>query len=271
MEEKFPGYPVWQKMAYYSNEGTHHGVFEYYETPMFEHIFLVNDPPGEISKLQPEVIWRRQHNLRAYEYLRNRLRTANVPVNDSFCLPRELARGLAYHLPTFTEDFKPESMEIVLQRRRGQGACLVPRTQPSQKSAEVKPTAYKLLDVQFVDERPLITDTLKGRISQVDPKRYFFKVELPGVPSIKNVAIKRVRKKVPRHFVQVTAGRLALENEDESKLMLSTFIAYFDKNGETFSMEKSTEEIMKEAKLVDGVLTFWLDKERDDQKDDLGN
>jgi len=51
--------------------------------------------------------------------------------------------------------------------------------------------------------------------------------------------------------------------EDEGKLVESTFIAYFDKNGDTFSMEKSPEEILKEAQLRDGVLTFWLDKETD--------
>jgi len=266
-EEKFPGHPAWEVMTYKSNEGTHQGIFQYFETPLFVHVFLVNDPPGPIATLKPDQLWRRQHNERAFEFLRERLRTATVPVSDSFCLPKEMALGLWRHLSTFTEDFDQETMEITLQHRPGDKVPVLLPSFRREKTGNISsydlPTKhFKLSDVQFIDERPLISDSFKGRVSTTDPKRFRFKIEMPGVLDKDQITLKRVRKRVPRHYVQVTARRPILGGED---IIQSTFIVYFDPHGDTFSMEKSTALVMESATLEAGVFTLFLDKEREDE------
>jgi len=95
---------------------------------------------------------------------------------------------------------------------------------------------------------------------------------MPGVEDKSKITLKRVRKRVPRHYVQVTANRPVLGarvgddcqvgNDSETS---STFISFFDPNGDTFSMERPTEEIMALATLEAGIFTFRLDTERDDE------
>jgi len=48
--------------------------------------------------------------------------------------------------------------------------------------------------------------------------------------------------------------------EDPTQSITSTFLAYFE-HKETFSVEKSTEQIMEAAVLQYGILSLWIDKE----------
>jgi hypothetical protein len=264
----------WQPMKW--DKSSQGDVLTVYNSPCLQHVFSVNNPNGDINDLPRVDLWRRQHNLRVFEFIRSRI-TLTGDGQADWNLIKKVQETVTQKLPLYTNDFYPGSMKITCVKGKSEKVprFRIQRTTPPVEGEEpgtfdgngflIKKFPLKKID--FMDNRALTTSNLKGAIYD-EGTHFQLYVEVPGVQSKADISLKLIKKNICQAIVTARYPPL-LPTPDgkpytEADYITSTYVAQFRK-GNMFLKPNNKEKVDAlvqgpEAKHEDGILMFTIPK-----------
>jgi len=254
-------------------------AFTVYNTPCkrgaLQHIFLVSEPECPNSDLDEDMLWRRVHNQRAFNFIRTCI--AIKGVGCPFNLVEAVETAVNKKLPNYVQNFVPHSMALKCSRRtrnpKDPFSFWIASKQGKEETEEGFENGYFKLPfilrhITFIDNRALTTCPLNGTFHKEGGFFHFY-VEMPGVQNTSFVRLRCIWNS-PLYQVVVTAGAPPLMPHPLSQkvwtvedFIESTYVATFEPDDlfDRFTSREAEDLLANKdiTNLHDGVLQFKLE------------